>query len=159
MKFALSSKYAIRTLLQLAAAGGGPVTVRDLAADAFIPEPYLAKLVPLLVRAGVVGSIRGRGGGITLARPPGEISLAEIIRITEGEAIFQECPFEVDPCPGKPDCPLASVWDPLRDELVGFLERTTVASLAGRVRGRGGNPASHRRGPRDRGEERCGSDG
>lgn len=134
MKFSLSSKYAILTLIRLAAAGGGPATVHELAAGGPVPAPYLAKLVPALVRAGVVLSTRGRGGGIALARPAEDISLAEIIRTTDGNSAFQECPFDVDPCPGKSDCPLSSVWDPLRDELVGFLERTTIASLAARVK-------------------------
>ncbi len=136
MKFSLSSKYAILALVRLAASGGGPVTVRDLATGGPVPEPYLAKLVPALVRAGLLGSARGRGGGISLARPPEEISLAEIIRTTDGEAVFQECPFDVDPCPGNPACPLSPVWDPLRDELGSFLERTTIASLATRVTGK-----------------------
>ncbi|HAZ27003.1 TPA: hypothetical protein DCY67_00040 [Candidatus Acetothermia bacterium] len=137
MKFAVSSKYAILTLVRLAVAGGGPVTVRELAAGGAVPEPYLAKLVPELVRAGLLNSARGRGGGIALARPAEEISLAQIIRVTGGEAALRECPFDADPCPGgNPACPLGSVWDPLRDELVGFLEQTTVASLAARWRGK-----------------------
>lgn len=133
MKFSQSSKYAILTLVRLAAAGGGPVTVRDLAADSSIPEPYLAKLVPPLVRAEILSSTRGRGGGISLARPAEEVSLADIIRVTEGNAALQECPFEPDPCPGKPDCPLSSVWDPFREKVVRFLEQTTLAALAARV--------------------------
>ncbi|HNR24757.1 MAG TPA: Rrf2 family transcriptional regulator [Candidatus Bipolaricaulis anaerobius] len=135
MRLSLASKYAILTLIRLAARGGGPATVRELAADGPVPEPYLAKLVPPLVRAGILASARGRGGGIALARPAEEISLAEIIRVTEGEASFRECPFEVDPCPGNPDCPLAQVWDPVRDEVVDFFERTTIGSLAARMRG------------------------
>lgn len=133
MRFSQSSKYAILTLVRLAAAGGGPVTVRDLAADGSIPEPYLAKLVPPLVRAEILSSTRGRGGGISLARPAEEVSLADIIRVTEGNAALQECPFEPDPCPGKPDCPLSSVWDPFREKVVRFLEQTTLAALAARV--------------------------
>lgn len=135
MRFSQSSKYAILTLVRLAAAGGGPVTVRDLAMDGPVPEPYLAKLVPPLVRAELLSSTRGRGGGISLARPAVDITLADIIRVTEGTAALQECPFDPDPCPGRPDCPLSQVWDPLRDKVVSFLEQTTLASLAARVRG------------------------
>ncbi|QAA76491.1 MAG: hypothetical protein BIP78_0725 [Candidatus Bipolaricaulis sibiricus] len=143
MRFSLSSKYAILTLVRLAAAGGGPVTVRDLAADGSIPEPYLAKLVPPLVRAEILSSTRGRGGGIALARPADTISLAEIIRVTEGNAALQECPFDPDPCPGKADCPLSSVWDPLRERVVRFLEQTTLDSLAARVKASAGDASPH----------------
>ena len=123
MRFSQSSKYAILTLVRLAAAGGGPVTVRDLAMDGPVPEPYLAKLVPPLVRAELLSSTRGRGGGISLARPAADITLADIIRVTEGNAALQECPFDPDPCPGRPDCPLSQVWDPLRDKVVSFLRK------------------------------------
>lgn len=133
MRFSLSTKYAILTLVRLAAAGGGPVRVRDLAADGAIPEQYLAKLVPTLVRGELLSSTRGRGGGVSLARPAEEIVLADIVRVTEGNAALQECPFDTDPCRGNSDCPLAPVWDPLRDTLVRFLETTSVASLAARI--------------------------
>ncbi len=133
MRFSQSSKYAILTLVRLAAAGGGPVTVRDLAADGAAPEPYLAKLVPPLVRAEILSSTRGRGGGISLARPASDITLADVIRVMDGNAALQECPFDPDPCPGRPDCPLSPVWDPLRERMVQFLEQTTLASLAARV--------------------------
>ncbi len=143
MRFSLSSKYAILTLVRLAAAGGGPLPVRELASDGAIPEPYLAKLVPPLVRAELLTSARGRGGGISLARPADAISLAEIIYVTEGRVAFQECPFDPDPCPGKPDCPLSPVWDPLREKLVQFLEETTLDALAARVKGSAGTPTPH----------------
>lgn len=133
MRFSQSSKYAILTLVRLAAAGGGPITVRDLATDGPAPEPYLAKLVPPLVRAEILSSTRGRGGGISLARPAADITLADVIRVMDGNAALQECPFDPDPCPGKPDCPLSPVWDPLRERMVQFLEQTTLASLAARV--------------------------
>ncbi len=134
MRFSQSAKYAILTLLRLAVAEGGPLTVRELATDGAIPAAYLAKLVPQLVRAGLLNSARGRGGGIALARPPEAITLAEILRVTDGPAFVQDCPFDSEPCPGKPDCPLAPVWDPLREKIVSFLEKTTLAALAARVR-------------------------
>jgi len=134
VRFSLSTKYAILALVRLAAAGGGPVPVRELAGDGAVPEPYLAKLVPHLVRAELLSSARGRGGGVSLARPAEEITLADIVRVTEGNAALRECPFDPDPCPGDPRCPLSGVWDPLRENLVQFLEKTTVAALAARVR-------------------------
>lgn len=134
MRFSRSAKYAILTLLRLAANGGGPLTVAELATDGQVPRAYLAKLVPQLVRAGLLASSRGRGGGVSLARPPEEIALAEVIQATDGPAFLQDCPFDPDPCPGKPHCPLAPLWDPLREKILAFLEETTLASLAARVR-------------------------
>lgn len=142
MRFSQSAKYAILTLLRLAANGGGPLTVAELAADGSLPKPYLAKLVPQLVRAGLLASARGRGGGVSLARPPEAITLAEILRVTDGPAFVQDCPFDPDPCLGKPECPLAPAWDPLREKILAFLNETTLAALAARVRTEegGGSP-------------------
>ncbi|HDI11279.1 MAG TPA: Rrf2 family transcriptional regulator [Candidatus Acetothermia bacterium] len=128
--FSRTLKYAVIGLAQLALRGGGPSPVRELARGAGIPYPFLAKLVPPLVRAGILISARGRGGGVRFGRPPERISLADIVRALEGEEYLWDCPFALDPCPGKRECPLAPLWDPVREELVRFLERTTLADIA-----------------------------
>ncbi len=133
MRFSQSSKYAVLAMVRLAAATDGPRTVHQLAAEVPVPEPYLAKLAPLLVRAGLATAARGRGGGLVLARPADQISLADIIRTIDGQAALQDCLFLPNPCAGRPDCPLAGVWDPVREELTRFLESTTIAAVAARL--------------------------
>ena len=128
--FTKASKYAILALVALAAQGGGPVQIRTLAAVSGVPRPFLAKLIPHLVRAGIITSARGRRGGIAFARPPTGISLAQVIRAVEGERLFLDCPFTVSPCRGRRRCPLAPLWDPVREELVAFLEDTDLAQVA-----------------------------
>jgi Rrf2 family protein len=137
VRFSQSSKYAILALTALAARDGGPATVHELAEAAGVPQAYLAKLVPPLARAGLLASSRGRGGGVHLARPAGGIALADVIRALDGEGVFQECPFEVAPCPGNPACPLQPVWDPLRARIVDFLAATTLADVTRKI----GSPA------------------
>jgi len=140
MRFSLTGKYAIQALVRLAQLGGGPVSVHELAAQERVPQPYLAKLVPLLVRAGILDSVRGRGGGISFATPPESVTLAQILRVTDGPDFLGECPLSLNLCSGNPLCPLADLWDPVRDKLLAFLEQTTVATLAARL-----NPKFQRR--------------
>lgn len=129
--FSKTAKYAIIALVNLAAQGNGsPIQVRTLAAASGLPRPFLAKLIPPLVRARIITSTRGKGGGIAFARPPQEITLAQVIRAVEGERLFTGCPFFPEPCGGKPTCPLAPLWDRVRDEVIGFLERTSLAQVA-----------------------------
>ena len=128
--FSRTAKYAILALVALAAQGDGPVQIRTLAAASGVPRDFLAKLIPLLVRAGIITSTRGRRGGISFARPPTGISLAQVIRAVEGERVFADCPFSTAPCHGRRGCPLAPLWDPVREELVAFLEDTDLAQVA-----------------------------
>lgn len=132
MGLTLSTKYAMLALEELVRRGGSS-SVQDLATATNIPPAYLGKLVPLLVRVGILYTQRGRGGGVFLARAPENIPLKEIIEAVEGPTALQDCPFEVTPCEGNPQCPLYPVWDPLRDRIVGFLARTSLAEVVERL--------------------------
>ena len=61
-----------------------------------------------------------------------EISLAETIRAVEGDRLMLDCPFSLTPCGGQEDCPLAPLWDPVRQKIVAFLEATSLAQVAKR---------------------------
>jgi len=132
VRLTISTKYAILALEELARRGS-PASVQELAATAEIPQAYLAKLVPLLARAGILSTQRGRGGGVALARPAENITLKEIIETVEGPSALQDCPFELSPCAGNPRCPLYPVWDPLRDRILGFLAQTSLAEVVKRL--------------------------
>ncbi|HEC62861.1 MAG TPA: Rrf2 family transcriptional regulator, partial [Candidatus Acetothermia bacterium] len=109
--FSKAVKYTLTALIQLVT--HTPQTqLRSLAATAHVPYPFLAKLVPTLVQAGILSSSRGKGGGVRLARPPAEISLLQVIQAVDGNRILTDCPFHPRPCPGNPYCPLRELWDP-----------------------------------------------
>ncbi|NMD97240.1 Rrf2 family transcriptional regulator [Rhodococcus sp. BL-253-APC-6A1W] len=77
--------YAVRTLLELAAKGDGrPVKAETLATAQSIPHKFLEAVLADLRRGGLVCSRRGPEGGYWLARPPGAISIADVIRTVEG---------------------------------------------------------------------------
>jgi Rrf2 family protein len=78
------SDYGIRALAELTAVGGPARTVTELAESQEIPARFLQNILLQLRRRGVVQSQRGTEGGYRLARPPEEITLAEVIRALEG---------------------------------------------------------------------------
>jgi len=137
MLYSLTTKYSVIALVELARQDR-QMRVKEIAEARGIPPYFLAKLVPPLVRVGILASMRGKTGGISFARDPSEVSLADVVRVIEGDGYegdgyFEECVFELDPCPGRPGCPLHDVWDPLRDEIIRFLKETTIQSIADKL--------------------------
>jgi len=130
--YSLTTKYAVIALVELASREG-PVPVKEIAQARDIPPYFLAKLIPPLVRAGILTSTRGKNGGVEFARDPSDVSLADLVRVIEGDDYFRECVFELDRCDGDPSCPLHDVWDPLRDQITQFLEETKIKYVADKL--------------------------
>ena len=130
----MSSKgdYACRALLSLAVHDDdqGPTSVRDIAERTAIPQPYLEQILLALKGAGLVRSKRGVGGGYVLARPPTEITLADILAAVDGP--LTTLLGEHDHCEGH--CILQEVWVGVSDETRQILERFTLADLVDRTR-------------------------
>ncbi|HEV2787317.1 MAG TPA: Rrf2 family transcriptional regulator [Solirubrobacteraceae bacterium] len=79
------SPYALQALVELGRCGGdGPVPIGELARRRDIPVQFLEQLFATLRRGGVLRSQRGVKGGYTFARPPGEITVLEIVELLEG---------------------------------------------------------------------------
>lgn len=135
MLFTLSAKYAIVALSELASRSDEhPIQIRKIAEAAGIPRPFLAKLVPPLVKVGILASTRGKQGGLKFARPPSQVSIADVLRAVSGEYALYECPFRFSPCPGRTDCPLYPVWDPLRNQIIALFETTSLSKLAAMIK-------------------------
>lgn len=92
MKLTKASEYGILTLVYLAKQPEGQLcdTAR-IAEVERIPVSFLGKLVPSLVKAGLVRSVRGSHGGIALARPAATITLRDVVEATEGEIVVNDC--------------------------------------------------------------------
>ncbi|MEW6100595.1 MAG: Rrf2 family transcriptional regulator [Pseudomonadota bacterium] len=100
MRLTSFTDYALRVLIFLAAGRGEPrATVGEIAAAFDISESHLTKVAHFLGRQGWVVTVRGKGGGLQLARPAGTIGVGEVVRRAEGEGAFAEC-FEARPRQG-----------------------------------------------------------
>lgn len=78
------SPYALQALSELGRCGDGPIPIGELARRRDIPVQFLEQLFATLRRAGVLKSQRGVKGGYTFARPPGEITVLEIVELLDG---------------------------------------------------------------------------
>jgi Rrf2 family transcriptional regulator, nitric oxide-sensitive transcriptional repressor len=129
MRLTLHTDYALRLLMYLAIEPDRLQTIEEIAARYRISRNHLMKVAQTLVQAGVVDSIRGRGGGLRLARPPDAINIGAVVRETEDGFALVEC---FDP---KGDCiitPACSLRGPLEQALAAFLsvlDRYTLADL------------------------------
>ena len=131
MKVSTRGDYAARALLSLALHGSDePTSVKEIAERTNLPQPYLEQILLAAKGAGLVRSKRGVGGGYVLARPPEEITLAEILAAVDGP--LTTFVTEHDHCEGH--CVLQEVWVGVSEEMRQVLERVTLAELVERTR-------------------------
>ena len=90
--------YAVVVMCQMAMTSDTRPSAANVAAATTIPVPTVAKLLGTLSRAGLLVSYRGISGGFALARPAGEISVAEIVEAVDGPIALTHC---TDPAPGQ----------------------------------------------------------
>lgn len=121
--------YGLRALLSLAAAGS-PQTAEQLAADQGLPPRFLGAILADLRRAGLVASQRGAEGGYRLARAPGDITFADVIRVLDGPlAEVRGLRPEATSYEGSA-AQLQTVWVAVRASLRQVLEHVTLADVA-----------------------------
>lgn len=122
--------YAAAALGHIALAAGKPLLVKDVADACGIPPAYLAKIVNLLARRGILATQRGIGGGVTLARSPHDISLFELCEALGDPVVQCRCLLGAAPCSDERACPAHEFWKVHRAGLIEFLQRMSVAQMA-----------------------------
>jgi Rrf2 family transcriptional regulator, nitric oxide-sensitive transcriptional repressor len=91
MKLTAFTDYSLRVLIYLAADTARRATIAEIAGSFGISENHLVKVVHFLGKRGWIETVRGKGGGIFLAMPPGKINVGRVVRDTEGAALPAEC--------------------------------------------------------------------
>jgi len=133
MKLSTRARYATRALLDLALhRAEEPVLLRDIAQRQQISLLYLEHLISPLIAAGIVRSTRGAKGGISLAKPPQEIRLSEVIQLLEGSIAPVECINNPEICTRSELCVTRDIWGELKKAMNGVLESTTLQDLVER---------------------------
>ena len=129
------AKYALRALCVLALAQPGKVAARKLAKDADVPEKFLETILVELRNAGLAASLRGAGGGHTLAKPADEIMVGDIVRAIDGPiapircasvTAYQPC---VD-CADPDSCALRLLMGDVRDAMSDVIDHRSLRQLA-----------------------------
>ena len=131
MRVSAKVDYAVRALVELAAAGEGPVTGEVIAAAQDIPLRFTENILSELRRAGVVASQRGAEGGYWLKVPAASITIADVIRHVEGPLADVRGEAAEAVSYAGPAAALQDVWIATRATLRSVLETTTIADVAG----------------------------
>jgi len=131
MKLTAFTDYSLRVLMFLATNPERRATVAEISASFDIKENHLTKVVHFLGRQGWVTTLRGKGGGLLLARPAKDICVGHVVRDTEGAAMPAEC-FSVEEsrCPVSGCCRLKGVLAEAVDAFYAVLDRYTLADIA-----------------------------
>jgi Rrf2 family nitric oxide-sensitive transcriptional repressor len=130
MRLTAYTDYALRALIYLALEPGRLATIREIAAAYAVSENHLMKIVHQLGRDGYIETVRGKGGGMRLARPPETINLGEVVRRMEAELDIVPCFASTQACAIGPSCVLKGA---LAEGLAAFLaalDRYSLADLA-----------------------------
>jgi Rrf2 family iron-sulfur cluster assembly transcriptional regulator len=124
-----TSQYAIRATLYVAGhESAGPVRVDEIAEALDCPRNYLSKTLYALVRAGVLRSTRGPGGGFQLALSPEQLSLGRVIAPFE-PATARRCLIGRPDCGGAHPCLAHHRWEKVAGVVSQFFEQTTIGEL------------------------------
>jgi Rrf2 family transcriptional regulator, iron-sulfur cluster assembly transcription factor len=137
MRLSTKSRYGLRALFDIAYNNYAlPAQIQDISRRQEISPRYLEQIFQNLKRAGILKSKRGPQGGYTLARNPDQISVLEIIKATEQDALMVDCAGEAkkkkrrkNECPFEGNCVTQTVWkeaSDLLDELFGNMTLETL---------------------------------
>lgn len=131
MRLTRQTDYSLRVLMFCAASGDRISRVIDVAQAYNVSQPFIFKLLSRLVSAGIVTTTRGRAGGIRLARPAGEITVGEVVRVAEDSLAIADC-FDVEApdCPLETSCQLKLAFEDARDAFLAVLDDVTIDDLS-----------------------------
>lgn len=125
-----TSEYAIRALAYLGTREGRPwMLSREIAQELGMPPPFLGKVLQTMAAVGILESQRGRGGGFRLMRPPGTVTLFEIVEPIDRLADRKMCVLGQKLCGDEHACPLHHAWKKTRETFLAALRKTTLADV------------------------------
>ena len=126
-------RYAMRLMIRIAQQGpNGRIPLRKVAEGEDISLKYLEQVVRPLMNAGLVRSVRGKGGGYALARPAGEIRAGDVLRAAEGSTVPVVClalDDDTEGCPRKDACTTVRFWAGLDEVIEQYVDSATLADF------------------------------
>ena len=129
MLISSKGRYALRLMIYIAALGDaeGKIALREVADRERISQKYLEQLVRPLMKAGLLKSVRGKGGGYMMAKDPAEVRAGDILRAVEGST----APVACDGIDNSSDlCSTVKFWRGLDDVIEKYVDGVSLADLA-----------------------------
>jgi Rrf2 family protein len=134
VKFSRDSYYGILALAHMAASPKEVTQAAQLAQDAQLPAPFVAKILQSLARHAILRSYRGSQRGYALARPATRITVREVVEALDGHDVFERCAFWSNRCSDRSPCALHDIWARVRPAVAARMARLTIAHLATKTR-------------------------
>ena len=124
-------RYAMRLMTYIASHSDRKVTLREVAESESLSSKYLEQLAHEMVKSELLNSVRGHGGGYTLAREADAITAGDILRAAEGNAAAVECAAleEGATCPREQTCSTVAFWIGLDRAIEDYVDSVTLADL------------------------------
>ncbi len=132
MRLSTKSRYGTRAVLDIALQEKSVIPLKDIAERQQLSLSYLEHLITPLIIGSILRSSRGREGGISLAKPPAEIKLSEIIQILEGQTVTVDCVKNSSVCERSEFCVTRDLWVEVNEAMDDVLQSTTIADLVER---------------------------
>jgi Rrf2 family nitric oxide-sensitive transcriptional repressor len=130
MRLTVYTDYSLRLMMYLAVKDDGLATIAEVADSYGISKNHLMKVAYQLGVAGYVETVRGRGGGLRLAKPVDAIVLGEVVRHTEPDMALVQCFHPVDaPCAIRPACVLRRALERAGQAFIEVLDGYSLADL------------------------------
>ena len=134
MKLTSQEEYGLRCLLRIAREGeGGSLTIPKISQKEGISNFYVAKLMRILRRSGLVKSVRGQAGGYALARSADQLVVGEALAVLGGRlydpAFCEEHSGSESLCTNSVDCSVRSLWRAVQQVIDQVLSKTTLKDL------------------------------
>ena len=140
MKISTKIRYGARAMLELACHyGEGPIELKEIAKRENISLKYLEQVINPLRAAGLVKSIRGSKGGYSLAKPPSEICLYDVIETLEGPLNLIECLSDLKACQKVPSCVTRDIWKEVSEAISKIFYSVTLEDMVNRKREKEGH--------------------
>ncbi len=131
MMISTRGRYALRVLLDIAEhAKEGFVPMKDVAKRQDISLKYLERIIPVLVKHGIVDGVQGKGGGYRLVKEPEELKIGDILRLTEGDLAPVAClACDATPCEREYECRTYPMWVEFYRVINEFFDSKTLADI------------------------------
>jgi Rrf2 family cysteine metabolism transcriptional repressor len=133
MRISTKIRYGTRAILELASHyGEGPIELKEIAKKENISLKYLEQVIIPLRTAGVVKAVRGSKGGYSLAKPPSEICLNDLVEVLEGPVTLTECLINPAACQKSSFCVTRDIWKEVSEAIFKIFHSITLEEMVNR---------------------------
>ncbi len=131
MMISTRGRYALRVMLDLAQNGQNEyIPMKEVAERQELSLKYIERIMPSLVKEGLVEGVHGKGGGYRLAKKPEQYTVGDILRISEGDLSPVSClECGAEPCSRAENCKTLPMWKKLYETVNGFFNSITLKDL------------------------------